>query len=239
MPIRLSSLLPLLVAGTALTACGGDRTSSPDARAEFDPAIVAALADPIMIDPDLASQNRGNAAIALDTFDAVPLDSTSPEAIAAAKADAARLAGGMIKTAPEAAESSDTLVPGFTGALTAGQLAAALPALPADCLDSLRYSYAWAASLPQALPIYPRGHVQEAAGGAGCGLRAVVFTTPVEPSAVIDFYFTRAGDAGFTAERRRQGGVDALSGRKGGAAFVVRVRPGANGLFEVELATRN
>lgn len=235
MAIRLSFSLPLLLAGTALTACGGDRASAPDARDELDPAIVAALADPIMIDPDLASQNRGDAAITLDTFDAVPLDDASPGAIAAAKADAARLAGGMIKTAPEAAESRDKLVP----ALTAGQLAAVLPALPAGCLDGLRYGYVWAASLPRAIPIYPRGHVQEAAGSTVCGLHAVVFTTPVEASAVIDFYFTRAGDAGFVAEHRRQDGVDTLSGRKGTAAFVVRARPGSNGLSTVELAIRN
>jgi hypothetical protein len=234
MQFRLASLLPLLVAGTALTACGGDQARAPDGQAKLDPAIVAALADPIMIDPDLASQNRGNAAVALETFDGVPLDDVSPEAIAAAQADAARLAGGMIKTTPEAAESGDKLVP----AVDAGQLAASLPALPADCLGALRYGYAWGASMPRTFPIYPRGHVQEAAGGAGCALRAVVFTTPVTASAVIDFYYTQASIAGFAAERRRHGDVDALSGRKGTASFVVRVRPGANGLSEVELAVR-
>lgn len=232
---RLSFLLPLLLAGLALTACGGEEASPPQVQAQLDPAIVAALADPIMIDPDLASQNRGNAAIALDRFDAVPLDDNPPEAIAAAKADAARLAGGMIRTAPDASASEDKLTP----ALTAGQLAATLPASPPGCLGGLRYGYAWAASMPPSLPIYPRGHVLEAAGSAGCGLRAVVFTTPVETSAVIDFYHTRAGDAGFTTERRRNDAAEALSGRKGAAAFVVRVRPGADGLSEVELATRN
>lgn len=94
---------PLLLAPLVfgLGACGKG-TPLPEAADERDPAIVAALADPIMIDPDLASQNRGNAAIALDSFAAVPLDATSPEAIAAAKADASRLTGGLIKTAPEA-----------------------------------------------------------------------------------------------------------------------------------------
>lgn len=235
MTIRLSFLLPLLLAGTALTGCDSRGVSTPQAPAEQDPAIVAALADPIMIDPDLASQNRGNAAVALDGFDAVPLDDISPEAIAAAKADAARLAGGMINTAPEAAESQDSLAP----ALTAARLAAALPAVPAGCLGGLRYGYGWAASLPQALPVYPRGHVQEAAGSASCGLRAVVFTTPVGASAVIDFYYTRALDAGFTADRRRHGAAEALSGRKGAAAFMLRVRAGPAGSSEVELATRS
>lgn len=233
MPIRPISLLPLL-AGTALAGCGGDRASPPESPAQLDPAIVAALADPIMTDPDLASQNRGNAAIALDTFDAVPLDDASPEAIAAAKADAARLAGGMIRTAPDPSARGAEPAP----APSAGQLAAALPALPGECLAGLRYGYGWAAGLPPALPIYPRGHVQEAAGSSACGLRAVIFSTPVEASAVIDFYYTRAGDAGFTAERRRQGAVDVLSGRNGSAAFVVRVRPGDDGLSAVELAMR-
>ncbi|MEO5587591.1 MAG: hypothetical protein ABIQ81_07855 [Novosphingobium sp.] len=231
MPIRRSSLLPLL-AGIALTACGGDRAPAPAAPAELDPAIVAALADPIMIDPDLVSQNRGNAAITLDRFDAVPLDDVSPEAVAAAMADAARLAGGMIKTAPEPALSDATLAP----AVTAGQVAAALPGIARECLSGLRYGYTWAASLPQALPVYPRGHVQEVAGGAGCGLRAVVFATPVQPSAVIDFYYTQAGAAGFTTQRRRHGEVDVLAGTNGTATFEVRVRPGADGLAQVELA---
>jgi hypothetical protein len=235
MTIRLPFLFALPLLGIALTACGGEGPSAPHDQAEFDPAIVAALADPIMIDPDLASQNRGNAALALDGFEAVPLDDNSPEAMAAAKADAARLAGGMIKTAPEAAATSETLATG----VTAAQLAATLPAGPTGCLGGLRYGYAWAATWPHSLPIYPRGHVLEAAGSAGCGLRAVVFTTPVEIPAVIDFYYTRASDAGFTAARRRAGAAEVLSGRKGAAAFVVQVRPGANGLSQVELAIRN
>lgn len=235
MTLRSSSLLPLILAGTALTACGGKDASAPEAAAALDPAIVAALADPLMIDPDLASQNRGNAAIALDGFDAIPLDDPSPEAIAAATADAARLAGGMIRTAPEPADTHDQFAP----ALTAGRLAAALPAVSPSCLDSLRYGYAWASSVPQVLPIYPRGHLQEAAGSATCGLHAVVFTTPVETSVVIDFYYTRAVDAGFIVARRRHGQVDALSGNRGAAAFVVRVRPQPSGLSEVELAIRS
>lgn len=206
----------------------------PDPQAALDPAIVAALADPIMIDPDLASQNRGNAAITLDSFAAVPLDNGSPEAIEAARSDAARLAGGMIRTAPEPSETGPALAP----ATTAGQLAATLPSVPAECLAGLRYGYIWAASLPQALPVYPRGHVEEAAGSDGCGLRAVIFVTPVDPSTVIDFYFTRAGDMGYSAARSRLGEVEVLSGVKGTAAYIVRVRRGADGLSEVELATR-
>lgn len=221
--------LPLLF---ALAACGkGD--SVPETVAERDPAIVAALADPIMIDPDLASQNRGNAAIALDSFAAVPLDAGSPEAAAAAEADASRLTGGMIKTAPDPSGEDKPL----PLALTAGQVAAALPGGPAGCTDGLRYGYAWAAGLRPDLPIYPRGHVQEAAGNAACGLRAVVFVTPVAPGAVVDFYFTRASGAGYSAERRRAGPVEVLRGTKGGAAYLMRVRE-AGDVSLVELAVR-
>lgn len=227
------SLLPLVVAALALAACGR-APPAPEQKPELDPAIVAALADPIMIDPDLASQNGGNAAITLDTFDAVPLDDLSPEALDAAKAEAARLAGGMIRTAPEPSEDGAAEVP----AITAGQLAAALPSLPAGCAAGLRYGYGWATTMPAALPIYPRGHVEEAAGSNACGLRSVVFSTPVDPATVIDFYFTRAGDGGYSAQRSRRGEADVLSGTKGSAVFLVRVRRAANGLSEVELATR-
>ncbi|MGN6356473.1 MAG: hypothetical protein ACTHLU_03220 [Novosphingobium sp.] len=222
--------LPLVL---ALAACGKG-APAPAVAEQRDPAIVAALADPIMIDPDLASQNRGNAVIALESFAAVPLDAASPEAIAAAEADASRLTGGMIKTAPGPAGDDQP----FSPALTAGQVAASLPGNPAGCLEGLRYGYGWAASLRPELPIYPRGHIEEAAGNTPCGLRAVVFTTPVEPAAVIDFYFTRAGGAGYSADRRRAGGADVLSGSKGGAAYLVRVRE-VDGLSQVELAVRN
>lgn len=216
----------------ALAACGKGATV-PEVAEERDPAIAAALADPIMTDPDLASQNRGNAVIALDKFAAVPLDASSPEAIAAAKADASRLTGGLIKTAPDPSGDDKPFPP----AVTAGQIAAALAANPAGCVEGLRYAYAWAASLRPDLPIYPRGHVQEAAGNPACGLRTVVFTTPVETSAVIDFYFTRASAAGYSVARRRAGEVEVLSGAKGGATYLVRVSS-AGRLSQVELAVR-
>jgi hypothetical protein len=55
-----------------LSACGEEPEPVRETR-RLDPAVVAALHDPIMIDPDLVSQNRGNAAITAGGFDAVPL----------------------------------------------------------------------------------------------------------------------------------------------------------------------
>lgn len=227
MAVRLA--LPLIL---ALAACGKG-AAVPEAAEPRDPAVVAALADPIMIDPDLASQNRGNAVISLEPFAAVPLDAVTPEAIAAGKADASRLADGLIRTAPDPSGPDAPFAP----AVTAAQSAAALAGNPHGCVDGLRYGYGWAAGLRPELPIYPRGHVQEAAGNTGCGLRAVIFTTPVDPAAVVDFYFTRASAAGYSAERRRAGDVELLSGSKGGAAYLVRVSS-LNGLSQVELAIR-
>lgn len=228
MTARLALILLL-----ALAACGKG-SPIPERAEQRDPAIVAALADPIMIDPDLVSQNRGNAALSLDSFAAIPLDAASPEAIAAAQADASRLSGGLIKTAPE--PSGDD--PPFPPAVSAGEVARALAGSPAGCVDGLRYGYGWADGLRPDLPIYPRGHVQEAAGNAACGLRVVIFTTPVEAAGVIDFYFTRASSGGYSAQRRRADEVDILSGAKGGAAYLVRVS-NLGGLSQVELAVRS
>lgn len=226
--------LALLAVSAVLSACSR-AAPAPEVQREVDPAVAAVLADPLMTDPDLASQNRGNAAITLDRFGAVPLEVSSPEAMRAAKAEAARLAGGMVRSAPGgASDNSDALGP----VVTAGQIAASLPALPGGCLAALRYDYGFAASLPQVLPVYPRGHVLDAAGSDACRLRAVIFVTPVEPSAVIDYYFTRSSDAGFGTTHRRYGKIEALAGRKAGAAFLVRVRP-VGSLSEVALAVRN
>lgn len=220
-------ILPLI----ALYGCNRER-AAPDPPIELDPAVVAVLADPLMIDPDLAAQNRGNAAIALDAFEAVPLDDTA--GAGTARAEALQMAGGAIGSAPEPA--ADGPIP--TAAITAGQLAADLPGVSAQCLNGLRYGYDWAAKLPIALPIYPRGHVQEAAGNVACGLQTVIFTTPVEAGAVMDFYFARAGQVGFNARRTRAGDVQVLTGAKKATALLVRVREKAPGLSEVELAVR-
>ena len=65
------------------------------------------------------------------------------------------------------------------------------------CAGMVEYTAAWAAKLPDAFPVYPRGAVQEAAGtdAGGCALRVVNFQTPVPVSEVMDFYFTRAAAA--------------------------------------------
>jgi hypothetical protein len=97
----------------------------------------------------------------------------------------------------------------------------------------------WAARLPGAFPVYPRGAVQEAAGtdAAGCSLRVVNFVTPVPLGEVMDFYYSRARTAGFTTQRELQSGDDVLGGTKGSASYVVYARRLPSGHTEVDLVT--
>ena len=226
-------LIPALI--LAVTACGGAKDPATK-RAETDPAVTGALADQIMVDPDLASQNRGNAALGSGgpADGSLPPELRTPEAIAAAKADAARLVGGPMQVAPSAGSSSAGKA---EAPLTAADMAGNVPGIGAGCPDKVDYSMAWAAKMPAAFPVYPRGHVNEAAGTDkdGCRLRVVNFVTPVAPGDVMNFYYTRARGAGFAAERKREGGDDVLGGSKGGAAYVVYTRLMPNGLTEVDL----
>ena len=93
--------------------------------------------------------------------------------------------------------------------------------------------------MPAPFRVYPRGATQEAAGtdAAGCSLRVVNFLTPVPIGEVMDFYFTRARAAGFTADRALQDGDDVLAGTRAGASYVVYARQLPSGLTEVDLVT--
>jgi hypothetical protein len=217
--------LALLLAG-----CGdADKRAKP----EGDAAVSGALDDQIMVDPALDAQNQARAGMAGGGAAAagIPPEQRNPEAIAAAIADATRLAGGSIRPAPTAKTG-----PQSAKAVTAGQLAYKAPH-GGDCVGKVEYSAIWAARLPEALAVYPRGHVQEAAGTDqnGCRLRVVNFVTPVGVSDVIDYYYTRLTAAGFDAEHRSEGKDAVLGGSEGAAAYLLYVRTRSDGLTEADL----
>ncbi len=203
---------------------------------ERDPAIVGALNDPIMTDPDLSGQNQANAGLSgLGTSNVeIPPQDRGPDAIAAARAAALKLAGGSIAAAPAPATGGADRPP--EGAMTAGQLAAVSHP---QCARRAVYSARWAALLPAALNVYPRGAVQEAAGTdeAGCRLRVVNFRTPVPSGEVIDFYYARLRKAGYTALRAREGSDDVLRGTGGASDYVIYVRKLDEGMTEVDLVS--
>ena len=185
----------LILGLAALSACG--RTVADDKADQTDPLFAAGLAAPLMIDPDLSSLNRTGAALSADTtIDVpVPLDKPSSEARAAALADAGAWLGSTPKQLPAPA-NGPAPVAGQSVLLT-WQSAFG----PGPCPAKAEWGHIWAARMPAALPVYPRGHVQEAIGSdePACRLRAISFTTPVPGSDVLAFYHAAARKAGIPA----------------------------------------
>lgn len=223
------------LAGTLLLAGCGTKDKKP-ADSESDPALSGALGDRIMVDPEMAGQDGAAPAPHGGQITVPPAD-RSPEAIEAAKAKAAALAGGKLLPAPQPAQGGvNTLT---EGAATAAQVAQAAKVAHTDCASKVQYSNTWATRLPADMPVYPRGAVQEAAGidSDACALRVVNFITPVTPADVMSFYYTSASRGGYGAEYKLDGNDHVLGGHKNGKAYVVYARKQDNGLTEVDLVT--
>lgn len=224
---------PALLTALLLVGCGDE----PPAQSEAprDPAVVQALDDPLMTDPDLSSRNEGAAAITVRTDGPLPILPVTAEDIAAARADAARMVGGEDKLAPvpPAVGQVPPLAPNASPsdhlAVLAGKTA---------CKAKLSDSAIWAARLPAALPVYPRGATLAATGGdgRGCRVAAVRFSTPVPPAEVLAFYWQRAVAAGMAPVHLRVGERAVLQGQRTGEAFDLRVTA-EGGLTTVDLAT--
>jgi len=214
----------------ALAGCGGSQKRD-EAVPDDDPVVSGALGDEIMVDPELAGQ-KGSAG---DTAIELPSEQRSPEAVAAAKAEALKLAGGSIEAAPDPEPGEAGVL--VSGAVTAAQVAAAARASKADCAGKVEYSAKWAAALPEALAVYPQGAVREAAGTDrdGCMLRVVSFLTPVTVDDVMDFYYTRVRSRGYDARHMVEKDGHVLGGKKAGASYLVYARKLDNGLTEVDL----
>jgi hypothetical protein len=234
-----ATMLRLLLPLTLLLAACGTSDEREDKRSERDPAITGALGDPIMADPDLATQNRGNSALqgGGPPSAEIPPDKTSPEEIVKAKAAALELAGGKLADLPSPSAALDASR--LAGKLTPKAMAEALPELAKGCSESLGYGFIWAARMPVALPVYPRGHARQAAGSdaAGCRLRVVGFVTPVPAGDVMRFYATTAGKAAVTLQTRKEGQDEVLTGKGKGLAFAVFARAFDERLTEVVLIT--
>ncbi|MCT2559831.1 hypothetical protein N0B51_12675 [Tsuneonella sp. YG55] len=219
MPSRVRLLLPLLV---ALAACGERETEpTPPPR---DPQVAQALDDPLMTDPDLSSRNEAASALTVESDASLPILPATAEAIAAARADAARIAGGADRlVAPGDPEANGVSL--ANDANPRDRLA--VLGAGADCLRDLQASAIWAARMPAAMPVYPRGATLDAAGSdsKACKVRAITFSTPVPPADVLAFYAHRARAANIASRYLRAGQDLQLTGRDRSFAFDVRVRP--------------
>ena len=216
----------------ALDAELNDGNAQADAR---DPAINSALRDQIMVDPALASQSNRDAIRPPSQPYAAPV----PGARGAPVARDIRVSEAT-KSAPEAKGDCPDCKP-QRDALTLGGLAARQrDRRTAACAANVSYSTRWALRLPADLPLYPDANVVEAAGNAdhGCATRIVSFTSRAPVRTVIDWYYTRATNAGYSADHQADGEGHVVAGTRGEAAYAVFVRKAGAGT-QVELVVNN
>lgn len=234
MRAALSLALPLLLAA-ALAACGG---ASPDAAgteaagalldtaATPDPVIAAALEEPIMVDPSLASQANGDAIRPPAEPYAAPV---APDFVAARPAGPAeRLASAP---RPDACPRCAAIAASETLTMMA-DAAAMKPCGP------LAPSARWAARLPADLPLHPAAAVAEAAGidGPSCRMRAVSYSAPVPAGTMIDWIYARAQQAGFAPRHESDGTQHLLIGKqRDGTAFTARITARGTDASDVDL----
>lgn len=219
--------LGLLALAGALALAGCNSKQKPEA-AESDSAMGGSLGDRIVVDPEKAGGST-SAAISLQPA------ARTPEAVAAAKKSAADAAGGKLLPAPVPQKGGASAL--AQNAASAAQISDAARKAKTDCAGKVQYSEGWAKKLPAAIPVYPRGAVQEAAGtdADGCALRVVNYATPVSPEDVVSFYYSMAQRGGYSAEHRIDGGDHVIGGRKGGQAYVAYARKLDGGVTEVDL----
>lgn len=244
---QLISIVALSALPLALAGCGGTKNKAAEldsidaelagniADNGSDPALASALGGQIMVDPQLA-QSANNDAVrppAQPPSGAVP-----PVDIAAARKPGDL---GPLRSAP--APGADC--PGCKAkdtSLTLAALAQAQGTGSADCVGRVTYSAGWANRLPRGVPLFPDARLTEAAGTSdnGCSLRVLSFSTGQPLQRVLDWYYTRTSEAGFTSRHEAKGSEHVLAGtQRDGGAFAVWLRPRAGGGTEVDLATNN
>jgi len=231
--------LPLALAG-----CGGaDTTNNLMSDAELgnaaDPAVTGALQDQIMVDPQLGRQANGDAI----RPPAQPGSGGVPDDAVAANGAKVDTAGLMKAPAPTAGKDCPQCK-AAREAVTLGGIAARQPnARIKGCAGSLQYSARWAQRLPADLPLYPQARVSEAAGAEGgkCALRVVSFSAAQPIDALLDWYYTKAVRAGYSAEHQTEGAQHILGGTRArdDGAYVLFLTARRDGGTDVDLVANN
>ncbi|MET0250176.1 MAG: hypothetical protein ABW164_10670 [Sphingobium sp.] len=231
----------------SLAACGkGDKDEEKLAALDaqltneaVDPAIKGALADQIVVDPQLVGQSNRNAVRTADKPANAALPVLRGDAEKAQK-DALRIAGGKLLRAPAPGKGEEMASRATLGALAREQ---GHGGKNGGCAKKLVYANSWAQRLPEPFTLYPGANLTEAAGADrdGCTLRAASFTTPAPKARVIDFYYTQARRAGFSADHRILGGDNVLGGTRGddGSAYFLVFTDGPGGGTGVDVVADN
>lgn len=248
----LALLVPLALAACGPRSDGNSNVDMLDAELAGDngtgnlrdPALMSALQDQIMVDPALAQQANNDAV----RPPAQPYSGAVPPDTIATTAGASPIVGAATseKIEPTPAPKSGDC-PGCKtarGALTLGALAARQPDRHASaCAAGMRYSTHWAERMPADLPLYPDARVTEAAGtnGGGCAVRAVSFASSASLQTVLDWYYTRARNAGYSPEHQADGAEHVLGGTRARdqGAFALFLTSRADGGTDVDLVANN
>lgn len=241
----------VLIAGVAfaMAGCAADEPRNPlaDLDAELqinegdaaDPAVMAALHDPIMVDPTLSGRSNANAVRPPSLPYAAPMP---PSDVARRGGTAEIVAREKLMSAP--APNRADGCPQCDAKRDSTTLAALAQSQPvgAGCASAIRYSQGWATRLPADLPLLPNVRLVEAAGvqDDACSLRAVSFWTDLPMGTALDWYFTRASQAGYTSRRQADSDGEALGGtRPDGGAYVVFMKNRSGGGTEIDLIVNN
>ena len=200
-------LLPLVL----VSACGPAATDTTNNN-QRDPAITAALADPILTDPEL--DGRANRDVLRPADE--PLRAMVPPGAPSA------LRGSAPPTVLARATPAMVAMPAF-----------------ATCDRTVRYSYGWAAALPVDLNLPAEAEVAEAAGSdaKGCALRLVAWSALLSPETVLENYRRTAKASGYGLTEASAANATVLTGtRRDGAAFIATVAADDGG-SSVDLVT--
>lgn len=241
-PVSTAALLALGACGSsdgnerALSKIDADLTSKAG-----DPAVEGALEEQILIDPQLADSANGNAVRApgAPANGAVPTNT----AYEGAMATAADLNGLKLISAGKPRVVSEeelcTDCQADKNGMTLGAKAEKQKAQRGTCDANLSYGMDWANRMPATFPVYPKGRVMEAAGveGGACSIRVVSFSSANSMQQIVDYYFTRARGAGFTAEYILRDGEHALGGvrAKDDGAYYITFRLRKDGGTDVDI----
>lgn len=231
----------------ALASCGkGDKDANLaalDAQLTnnvVDPAVKGALNDPIVVDPQLVGQSNRNAVRPADQ----PADGALPVLpgdAGKAQAEAVRMAGGKLLSAPAPVEGEAMASTVTLGAVAREQ--SMQRGGNGGCAKKLGYGMEWAQRLPDPFTLFPGAQLMEAAGAEkdGCTLRAASFVTPVPRQGVMDYYYTQARRAGYDGEHRIMGGDHVLGGtrKSDGSAYFILFTDAPGGRTSVDIIADN
>jgi hypothetical protein len=231
--------LPLALAGCGGTDNSNNLMSDAELGNAADPAVTSALQDQIMVDPQLGRQANGDA---IRPPGGAPSGGLPNDAVAAngAKLDTT----GLLKTPAPVAGKDCPQCKAAREAVTLGGIASRQPnARIQGCAGALQYSAAWAQRLPADLPLFPQARVTEAAGAQGgkCALRVVSFSAAQPMQTMLDWYYTKATRAGYSAEHQVEGAQHILGGTRArdDGAYVLFLTTRKDGGTDVDLVANN